>query len=124
MVDPSMVFIDGTHIKASANKKKFQKEQVRKAAKIYSGELRREVNAEREKLGKKPIEDDDNNNPQNPGGGETAEKTEELSMKWCLYVKKPPIGRLFWQENRYSLSFPSSRKIMVMPHRPATPTSA
>ena len=28
MVDPSMVFIDGTHIKASANKKKFQKEQL------------------------------------------------------------------------------------------------
>ena len=32
MVDPSMIFIDGTHIKASANKKKFQKEQVMKAA--------------------------------------------------------------------------------------------
>ena len=28
MLDPSAVFIDGTHIKASANKKKFQKEQV------------------------------------------------------------------------------------------------
>lgn len=27
MVEPSRVFIDGTHIKASANKKKFQKEQ-------------------------------------------------------------------------------------------------
>lgn len=35
MVDPSVVFIDGTHIKASANKKKFQKEQVKKAAKVY-----------------------------------------------------------------------------------------
>ena len=35
MVDPSVVFIDGTHIKASANKKKFQKEQVNKAAKVY-----------------------------------------------------------------------------------------
>ncbi len=35
MVDPSAIFIDGTHIKASANKKKYQKEQVRKAAKIY-----------------------------------------------------------------------------------------
>ena len=58
MVDPSIIFIDGTHIKASANKKKFQKEQVAKAAKVYSGQLRREVNAEREKLGKKPIEDD------------------------------------------------------------------
>lgn len=26
-VDPSMIFIDGTHIKASANKKKYQKEK-------------------------------------------------------------------------------------------------
>ena len=76
MVDPSVIFIDGTHIKASANKKKFQKEQVAKAAKVYSGQLRREVNAEREALGKKPIEDDeDDNDPQNPTGGGTTEKT-------------------------------------------------
>ena len=33
MVDPSEIFIDGTHIKASANKKKYQKEQVAKTAK-------------------------------------------------------------------------------------------
>lgn len=76
MVDPSIIFIDGTHIKASANKKKFQKEQVEKAAKEYSGQLRREVNAEREKLGKKPIEEDeDDNEPQNPSGGGRTEKT-------------------------------------------------
>ena len=72
MVDPSVVFIDGTHIKASANKKKYQKEQVKKAAKVYGEQLREEVNAEREALGKKPIEDDDNNDD-TPGG--TAEKT-------------------------------------------------
>ena len=59
MVDPSIIFIDGTHIKASANKKKSQKEQVAKTAKIYEEQLRAEVNAERAKLGKKPIEDDD-----------------------------------------------------------------
>ena len=65
LLDTSAIFIDGTHIKASANKKKFQKEQVAKAAKVYSGQLRREVNEEREKLGKKPIEDeDDENHPQ------------------------------------------------------------
>ena len=58
MLDTS-VFIDGTHIKASANKKKLQKEQVAKAAKVYSGQLRRKVNAEREKLGKKPIEENE-----------------------------------------------------------------
>jgi hypothetical protein len=57
VVDPSLVFIDGTHIKASANKKKFQKQQVAKTAKVYSEQLRQEVNAEREKLGKKPIEE-------------------------------------------------------------------
>jgi hypothetical protein len=59
LVDPSVVFIDGTHIKASANKKKFQKEMVAKTARIYEEQLRAEVNAEREKLGKPPIEDDD-----------------------------------------------------------------
>lgn len=51
MVDPCTIFIDGTHIKASANKKKFQKEQVAKTAEVYSDQLRREVHAEREKLG-------------------------------------------------------------------------
>ena len=80
MVDPSTIFIDGTHIKASANKKKYQKEQVAKAAKVYSGQLRREVNAEREKLGKKPIEDDeDDQDPTPPSGGGTTEKTVSVT---------------------------------------------
>ena len=43
MVDPRTVFIDGTHIKASANKKKYQKEQVAKAAKVYAEQLREEM---------------------------------------------------------------------------------
>ncbi len=75
MVDPSVIFIDGTHIKASANKKKFQKEKVAKTAKIYSQQLREEVNAEREELGKKPIEEDDEDNNDTPKGGGTIEKT-------------------------------------------------
>ena len=70
MIDLSAVFIDGTHIKASANKKKYQKEQVAKAVKIYDQQLRQEVNADREKLGKKPVDDDDEGK-----GGETIEKT-------------------------------------------------
>lgn len=59
MVDTSVIFIDGTQIKASANKKKSQKEQVAKVARAYDEQLRREVNADREAHGKKPIEDDD-----------------------------------------------------------------
>ncbi len=63
MVDPSSIFIDGTHIKASANKKKHQKELVAKAAKTYEEQLRAEVNADRKKLGKPPIEEDDDDEP-------------------------------------------------------------
>ena len=92
MLDPSAVFIDGTHIKASANKKKFQKEQVAKAAKVYSGQLRREVNAEREKLGKKPIEDENDNDKDPPQGGggsqDTVEKTVSTTDPDCgMFVK-------------------------------------
>ena len=85
MVDPSEIFIDGTHIKASANKKKFQKEQVAKTAKVYSEQLRREVNEERERLGKKPIEDEDDDPPT---GGETAEATVSTTDPDCgMFVK-------------------------------------
>ena len=73
MVDPRAVFIDGTHIKVSAHKKKFQNVQVAKAAKVYSQQLREEVNAERERLGKKPIQDDDEEDGRSGGG--TVEKT-------------------------------------------------
>ncbi|MCD7817512.1 MAG: transposase [Lachnospiraceae bacterium] len=86
MVDPSVVFIDGTHIKALANKKKFQKEQVKKATKVYEEHLREEVNAEREKLGKKPIEEDDDDSDA-PGGG-TVEKTVSTTDPDCgMFVK-------------------------------------
>ena len=68
-----MIFMDGTHVKASANKKEFQKEKVAKTEKIYAEQLREEVNTEREKLGKKPIEDDDDDD--SSPGGEIAEQT-------------------------------------------------
>ena len=90
MVDPSVVFIDGTHIKASANKKKFQKEQVAKTAKVYTEQLRQEVNAEREKLGKKPVEDDDPEDPEQNGGpgGQTEEKTVSTTDPDCgMFIK-------------------------------------
>ena len=86
MVDPSMVFIDGTHIKASANKKKYQKEKVAQTAKVYAEQLRKEVNEEREKLGKKPIED--KNDDDTPSSGGEAEKTVSTTDPDCgMFVK-------------------------------------
>jgi transposase len=83
MVDPSIIFIDGTHIKASANKKKSQKEMVAQTARTYEERLRAEVNAEREKLGKPPIEDDDDNDEP-----PMAEKTVSTTDPDCgMFVK-------------------------------------
>jgi transposase len=90
MVDPSMIFIDGTHIKASANKKKFQKQLVAQTAKIYAEQLHEEVNEERIKLGKKPIEEENNDDNEDdpPKGGGTREKTVSTTDPDCgMFVK-------------------------------------
>lgn len=62
------IFIDGTHVKASANLHKAKKKQVTKAARAYEAQLRREVNEIRETEGKEPFDDD-------PKGGKKAEVT-------------------------------------------------
>ena len=85
MVEPSAVFIDGTHIKASANKKKYQKQQVKKVAKIYDEQLRQEVNAERERLGKKPIEEDDDD--ENKPGGMSSRAVSTTDPDAGMFVK-------------------------------------
>ena len=85
MVDPREIYIDGTHIKASANKKKYQKEQVKKAAKVYEEQLRAEVNAEREELGKGPIEDEDDDN--DPHGGTVTKTVSTTDPDSGMFVK-------------------------------------
>ena len=56
---PTAVFVDGTHIKASANLNKKIRQEVPVAAKRYQGELLAEINADREAHGKKPFDDED-----------------------------------------------------------------
>jgi len=57
-LEPEAVFIDGTHIKASANINKKIKKAVPGAARRYATELMEEINADREAHGKKPFDDD------------------------------------------------------------------
>lgn len=49
------VFVDSTHVKASANKRKFNKKIVRKETKAYEEKLQLELNLDREEQGKKPF---------------------------------------------------------------------
>ena len=54
-IDSSNIFIDSTHIKASANKKKYNKIEVDVQAKKYQDLLDKEINEDRLKHGKKPL---------------------------------------------------------------------
>ncbi|MCO4097768.1 transposase, partial [Macrococcus canis] len=54
-VDNTALFIDSTHIKANANKKKFVTEEIIKTAKHYEKELIDDINEFRESNGKKPL---------------------------------------------------------------------
>ena len=58
-LSPQAVFIDGTHIKASANTKKRVKAVIPVASKRYAQELMAEVDADREAHGKVPFDDEE-----------------------------------------------------------------
>ena len=50
-------FIDGTHIKASANPHKYQNETMEKEARCYEKELQEEIEKDRLEHGKKPLKE-------------------------------------------------------------------
>lgn len=53
LVDPSEIFVDGTHIKAAANNHKYRKELVAQQAKFMSDQLELEIDCDRKKHAKK-----------------------------------------------------------------------
>lgn len=57
-LSPEHVFVDSTHVKASANKQKFEKKMVRKETRAYQSMLETEINQDREDHGKKPFPPD------------------------------------------------------------------
>jgi transposase len=58
LISAEHVFIDSTHVKASANKHKFEKKVVRKETRAYQEKLQEEINQDREDHGKKPFPPD------------------------------------------------------------------
>lgn len=55
-VEPEVLFIDATHVKANANKNKYLKEIVQEQSKKYQELLDDEINQDRIAHGKKPLE--------------------------------------------------------------------
>ena len=77
------VFVDATHIKASANRNKKLKQKVKHEAHVYARELRTELNAERESMDKEPFEDDTDGD----GGKETEVTTSATDPESGMFVK-------------------------------------
>ena len=79
LVDTSSIFVDATHVKACANKKKAKKILVaKKAARHYDEQLKKEINDDREAHGKKPLKDDSDDHDEDGNGGASEEPAEEL----------------------------------------------
>ncbi len=66
-IKPEIIFVDATHIKANANRKKQMKKYVPAAVKQYEEQLHKEVNEDRELHGKKPFEDKDGDHDKEDG---------------------------------------------------------
>lgn len=92
LVNTDEIFVDATHVKAAASRKKSKKILVaKKNARFYDYMLREEINADREAHGKKPLkdkytkdndkpkDDDDENKPgsNDTGTGLTSSDTKE-----------------------------------------------
>ncbi len=77
LVKPNEIFVDATHVKACANNKKFSKEAVEKEALFYEEQLDKEIGVDRQKHGKKPLKDKDDDNHNNSGGPSSGEVKEE-----------------------------------------------
>jgi transposase len=83
LVSAKTVFIDATHIKANANRKKFRKVLAQKTARVYDERLRAEIESDRESHGKNPLKDDDNSR----SGGEQMTKQSTSDPDSGLFVK-------------------------------------
>ncbi len=95
MVDPSVVFVDSTHVKARANGKKYKDEVAQEQALWYAEELKEEIQKDREVHGKKPLKDidtpddtDDDNAPPPAEGTEKGKPNKNTSRKKRARQKK------------------------------------
>ncbi|MDL2295512.1 IS1182 family transposase [Lachnospiraceae bacterium OttesenSCG-928-E19] len=80
LVDTSTIFVDATHVKACANSKKMRKRIATQQALWYEDELQKEISMDRERHGKRPLKNKDDNDktPPMPGGSGTSNGEEDI----------------------------------------------
>lgn len=77
LVDPTVLFVEATHVKARANKRKVIKQVVEKEVSFYSETLEKEIRKDREDHGKKPLKNNDDD-PNSTGGTTPEPQTKTI----------------------------------------------
>jgi transposase len=99
VVDSSVIFVDGTHIKANANKKKFIKKQVNIAFTKFEEQIQDEINEFRRQTGRNEFDytddDDDDNDPDVMIDEETGEVKNIKESKTINISKVDPDSGMF-----------------------------
>ena len=98
-VDSSNIYIDSTHIKASANKKKYTKVEVDIQAKHYQEKLEKEINEDRLKHGKSPL---------------CEVKNEEVKKKEKIESNTDKDSGMFFKNEKEKLSNSTKNIILVV----------
>ena len=78
LVDPSVVFVDSTHVKARANSKKYADEIAEEEAKWYAEELWEEIQQDRLNHGKKPLKEQDTSEEKDEEDDDDNDDNDEL----------------------------------------------
>jgi len=85
LVDGRVLYTDSTHLKADANKKKYDKRDVEKSTCSYFEELERDINRDRAEHGKKPLKPE----PNEPEVKETKVSTTDPDSGYMVRDGKP-----------------------------------
>ena len=86
LVDGKTLYTDSTHLKASANKNKYEKKLVEKSTRSYLEELDADIAAEREAHGRKPLKPREDNEPEQK---ETKISTTDPDSGYMIRDGKP-----------------------------------
>lgn len=89
MVDGKILYTDSTHLKANANKHKYNLKEVHKSTQKYLGELEKAINDDREAHGKKPLKDKDDDDNQAPPIKETKVSSTDPESGYMVRDGKP-----------------------------------
>lgn len=86
LVEGKTLYTDSTHLKANANKRKFEKQLVERSTRSYLSELEEAVEADRKAHGKKPLKDRPESKPEKK---ETKISTTDPDSGYMMRDGKP-----------------------------------